>query len=238
MLASIRFLLLGLIGLGAAASQAQNLTGPSRLAWSALSAEQRGLLAPLQGEWERITPAQQRKWAELSDRQSALTPDARGRLQERMAEWSRLPAPDRARARLNFQEARQLSAEERQAQWQAYRALPTDQRRALADQAQAKPAPRSGTRTPGVAEKSSIVGTAPLAAPQPVGPTTVQRGGGATTNLVSKPPAPPLHQQAGLPKVAASPGFVEESTLLPRRGAQGAAVRPPEQRGKGKNAER
>jgi hypothetical protein len=65
----------------------------------------------------------------------------------------------------------------------------------------------------------------------------VQRGAGATTNLVSKPAAPPLHQQAGLPKVAATPGFVDPATLLPRRGAQGAAVRspePPEPRSKNK----
>ena len=58
-----------------------------------------------------------------------------------------------------------------------------------------------------------------------VGPTVVQRGAGATTTLVSKPATPPLHQQAGLPKVAATPGFVDSTTLLPKRGAQGAAVR-------------
>jgi hypothetical protein len=37
-----------------------------------------------------------------------------------------------------------------------------------------------------------------------------------------------LHQQAGLPKVAAMPGFVDSATLLPTRGAQGAAARAPE----------
>jgi hypothetical protein len=56
----------------------------------------------------------------------------------------------------------------------------------------------------------------------------VRRGVGASTNLVSKPATPPLHQQAGLPKVAATPGFVDSATLLPQRGAQGAAVRTPE----------
>jgi hypothetical protein len=60
-----------------------------------------------------------------------------------------------------------------------------------------------------------------------VSPTVVQRGAGATTNLVSKPAAPPLHQQAGLPKVAATPGFVDRATLLPQRGAQGAAAVAP-----------
>jgi hypothetical protein len=56
----------------------------------------------------------------------------------------------------------------------------------------------------------------------------VQRGAGATTSLVSKPATPPLHQQSGLPKVSASPGFVDSATLLPRRGAQGAATLAPE----------
>ena len=52
----------------------------------------------------------------------------------------------------------------------------------------------------------------------------IQRGSGATTNLVSKPTTPPMHQQTGLPKVAATPGFVDSATLLPKRGAQGAAA--------------
>ena len=76
--------------------------------------------------------------------------------------------------------------------------------------------------------KDAKVVNAPVAPPaRPVGPTVVQRGSGATTNLVSKPTTPPLHQQAGLPKVAATPGFVDSATLLPKRGAQGAAVRAP-----------
>jgi hypothetical protein len=29
-----------------------------------------------------------------------------------------------------------------------------------------------------------------------------------------------------MPKIAAQPGFVDKSTLLPQRGAQGAATRP------------
>ena len=49
---------------------------------------------------------------------------------------------------------------------------------------------------------------------------------GATTTPLSARPSPPLHQQAGLPKVAATPGFVDSKTLLPQRGAQGAATEP------------
>ncbi|HEY6355869.1 MAG TPA: hypothetical protein VIY30_15385, partial [Burkholderiaceae bacterium] len=60
---------------------------------------------------------------------------------------------------------------------------------------------------------------------KPVAPTVVQAAPGATTTLVTRQPAPPAHQQAGMPKIAATPGFVDRNTLLPQRGAQSAGVR-------------
>jgi hypothetical protein len=144
-----------------------------------------------------------------------------------MTEWSRLSPQERARARLNFQEARQLSREERQQQWENYRALPADERRILVERAQPPTAaPPNRPKDTAPTQKSNVV-RAPAPAPaKPVGPTIVQRGSGASTDLISRPPTPPLHQQAGLPKVAATPGFVDAATLLPQRGAQGAATRP------------
>ena len=53
----------------------------------------------------------------------------------------------------------------------------------------------------------------------------VQAQPGATTTSMAKRAAPPAHQQTGLPKIAASPGFVDKTTLLPKRGPQGAAIR-------------
>jgi hypothetical protein len=62
---------------------------------------------------------------------------------------------------------------------------------------------------------------------KPVAPTVVQAKPGATTTLMSKPANPPAHQQPGLPKVAATPGFVDRTTLLPQKGAQAAGTRAP-----------
>lgn len=224
------FLLACLTLAAAAHSQTQPGTGP--IVWSKLSPAQRSVLMPLQREWATIAPDGQQKWAELANRFPAMPADERARVQQRIAEWSRLTPQERGSARLNFQETRQLSPKERQEQWEAYRALPADQRRALAESAgrarptgPAGPTARRSDKEP--ATKSSVV-RAPAAVPaQPVGPLVVRRGTGATTNLVSKPAAPPLHQQAGLPKVAATPGFVDSATLLPKRGAQGAAARAP-----------
>jgi len=199
----------------------------SPAAWASLSANQRGVLAPLERDWTGISPGQQQKWIELANRFGAMPPDEKARVQQRMTDWSRLTPQERARARLNFQEARPLGREERQQQWEAYRALPAEQRRELAERA--RPANGNGGRggEPRSDSKSSVVRLPAPAPAQPVRPTVVQRGSGATTNLVSKPPAPPLHQQAGMPKVAATPGFVDATTLLPQRGAQAAAVRTP-----------
>lgn len=220
---------IALLAGGVQAAWSQGLVGPSPIEWSRLAPAQRGALAPLERDWSRITPAQQQKWLDVANRFGSMPPEERTRMQQRMGEWSRLSPQERARARLNFQEARQLSPVERQQQWEAYRSLPADQRRALAERS--TPAAQNA-RTAGrpeaaaTAEKSNVV-RAPAATPaRPVGPAVVQRGAGATTTLVSKPAQPPLHQQAGLPKVAATPGFVDAETLLPQRGAQGAAARP------------
>jgi Protein of unknown function (DUF3106) len=199
--------------LAGGAASAQTVVGASHTDWSSLSAGQRGALAPLERDWRSIPPAQQQKWLEVAGRYPSLPPDERARLTQRMTEWSRLSPQDRANARLNFQEARQASRDDRQQHWADYNALPAEQRRALADRS--RPAP-------GAVRAPTIQPARPSA--QPVGPMVVQRGAGATTNLVSKPPTPPLQQQAGLPKVVATPGFVEPSTLLPQRGPQGAAA--------------
>ena len=199
--------------------------------WARLNPQQRSVLAPLERDWSRVTPAQQQKWLEVANRYNTLPPDEKSRVQQRMGEWSKLSPQERASARLNFQEARQLGREERQQQWDAYRALPPEQRRELAERSRpAEGPPKRALRA--LADeparvKSNVVRAPAAPAARPVGPTVVQRGAGATTNLVSKPTAPPLHQQAGLPKVAATPGFVDSATLLPQRGAQGAAVRAP-----------
>lgn len=223
----------GLRLLAALALSAAGAGASAQVEWSALSPAQRSALAPLERDWRSITPAQQQKWIEVANRQASLPPQERALQTERMAAWSRLSPQERAQARLNFQEARRLGGgDERAQRWESYNALPPEQRRALADRA--APGPLLRKEAP-VDQKSNLVRIPAPAPAQPVGPSVVQRGGGATTNLVSKPPAPPLHQQAGLPKVTATPGFVDAATLLPQRGAQGAAVARPADNGKKKS---
>lgn len=205
--------------------------------WQELSPAQRSALKPLERDWSGIDAARKQKWLEIANRYPSLPPAERQRISERMTEWAKLSPAERGQARLNFQNARQVAPEERQARWQAYQELSPEQRKKLAARATpgdlaarngdparrpVAPAPRDGVQT-----KSNIVPNPNFAAsPRPVAPTVVQAAPGATTSLISKRPAPPVHQQPGLPKIAATPGFVDKQTLLPQRGAQGAAVAP------------
>jgi len=200
-------------------------------AWSALTPAQRTILAPLERDWSSIDAPRKQKWLDIANRVPNMPPDERQRIEERMHEWAKLSPQERGQARLQYQEVRQLTPQERQQRWEAYRALEPEQRRELRARAQPAPvpasAPRNGARDAQGAGKSNIVpNPADSAKRKAVGPTVVQAKPGATTTLVTRRPAPPAHQQSGLPKIAATPDFVDRTTLLPQKGAQGAAVHP------------
>jgi len=204
----------------AAAQTAADAGGPS---WSSLTPAQRNALAPLAQDWATIDAQRKQKWLDLAARFPTMPVQERTRVQERMTSWARLTPQERGQARLQYQEARQLGPEEREARWQAYQALPPEQKEALAKRAKPAPAPKSVADP--AARKSNIVPNPVHGAPaKAVAPTVVQAAPGATTSLVTKPGQPPRHQQTGLPKIAATPGFVDSTTLLPKRGPQGAAA--------------
>ncbi|TFZ04719.1 DUF3106 domain-containing protein [Ramlibacter rhizophilus] len=117
--------------------------GDAPRAWAALSRENRRALAPLASNWSRLSDAQRRKWLALAHNFGSLSPAEQATLQARMSEWIALSPQQRAQARLNFGEARQLPADERKAKWEAYQALPPDEKRRLAETAR--------PRTPGTA---------------------------------------------------------------------------------------
>lgn len=225
--------------LATAAAHGQSASGKPRPevgpTWSSLTVIQRRQLEPLHAEWARIDATRKQKWLDLAAHMPSMSTAEQDRVRVRMAEWARMSPSERGRARLQFQEARQLAPNDRQARWQSYQSLSADQRQALARKAQpASPKTASTaqgpTPTPSAVApnaKRNVVTFAPAAAPaRPVAPTVVQSRTGATTSLVTKKAAPPVHHQAGLPKIAATQNFVDQSTLLPKRGPQGAAAAP------------
>lgn len=223
-------------------------TMASAPAWAALSPAQRKVLQPLQSQWSTLDEVSRDKWLNVAERYPSLSAAEQVRMQERMTQWARLPAHERGEARLRFQQTRQLSAADRQQKWAAYQALPATDRDDLTRQAQRKakpvflpdavPGPRepsqvfgSKRQTPNQASarKSNVVPGAPAGtaqAPTVLTATVVKAGSGATTNLVNQQATPPLHQHTGLTKITASKSFVDPVTLLPRKGAQSAAMAP------------
>lgn len=199
--------------------------------WSELSSAQKTALAPLQGEWRGLEARRKEKWLEVAQRMATMAPDERRRVQARMADWARMTPEQREKARAQFQEAKGIAPDERAARWKAYQSLPPEEKQRLARRADAEAAgspqrPAGSQADP--ASKSNLTPNPSFAPPpRPVGSTVVQAQPGATTTLISNRPQPPAHQQTGLPKIAATPEFIDPATLLPRRGAQGAASQRP-----------
>lgn len=210
--------------------------------WRDLKPAQQALLRPLEQDWSRIDGSQKQKWLQVAAGFPNLSTAEQARVQARMADWAKLTPQERGQARLNFQEATQLPAQDRKARWDAYQALSPDQKRQLAERAapaglaaadaasRSTPTAASPSRADRIARdavqtKSNIVPNPALAnRPRTVSPTVVRASPGATTTTISKRPTPPSHQQTGLPKIAGTPAFVDKATLLPRRGPQGAAI--------------
>lgn len=198
-----------------------------RVAWTRLTPVQQQALGPLQADWASLSPDRQSKWLEVAARFPSMNAAERQRLHAHMVDWVRMTPQQRRTARLQFQEARRVSTEDRQAAWKAYQALPETERQRLAEQ-RVRPAPPPAAVLPASVQapkaKSNVVQTSPAVPKQAAAAALQQSRSGATTSPMNQTPPPPTTIQHGLPKIAATAGFVDPATLLPRRGPQGAAA--------------
>lgn len=190
--------------------------------WQSLTPAQQTLLAPLAQDWAKLTASQRSKWLSATPMLATLQPAELARLQDRMRDWAALSPAERRDARVGFQVAKQLDADQRQAKWEAYQALPPEKRQELADKAAARKqaqtvAPGPSAKPLAAAPKSNIVPAAPkLVTPTPVAASLIQARPGATTVLMTRTPALPSHHAAGEAKVVADPTLVDPKTLLPK----------------------
>ena len=128
--------------------------------WKELTAAQKQALSPLSQLWPSMTEAHKRKWLALSQNFSQLPDADKNTLQGRMREWAALSAQQRAQARLNFADAKQLPQDERRSKWEAYQALSPEEKQKLAAQ---KPTAKVGAALapkPVSAEKLAMTPTA------------------------------------------------------------------------------
>ncbi len=156
--------------------------------WSELSANQQKVLAPLAASWESLEPARKRKWMSVAQTYPQLAPAEQAKLQGRMAEWAALSPRERAVARLNYSESKKLPASDRAANWDAYKALPPEDRQKFA--AKAASAPKSAALAP---KRSTVDKVTPV--PVTRRTPTDER---ATANAV----APSIDRKTLLPQTA------------------------------------
>ncbi|MCV2351768.1 DUF3106 domain-containing protein [Paucibacter sp. Y2R2-4] len=214
-----------------APTPAAAVTGPARLLpapnWPALSPAQRQILAPLEADWNDLDAARKSQWLEVATRFSSLAPEDQGRMQERMRDWARLSPAQRQEARIGFQVAKKIDADARQAKWEAYQALPAEQRQHLAEKAAQKQEQQSSKLLSSAIGKSTVSATqaksnlvpasVPGLAPKPVAASLLQAKPGATTVLMTSSRFLTAHQQAGETKILAQPEMVDSKTLLPKK---------------------
>jgi len=124
--------------------------------WSELNPAQQQALAPLAPKWDSVSEAQKRKWLAMSQNFPRLAPPEQAKLHSRMTEWVALSPQQRIEARLNFAEAKQLSPDDKKAKWEAYQALPPEEKRKLAAGA-SKPPPTAPALKPVGPEKLAVV---------------------------------------------------------------------------------
>jgi hypothetical protein len=197
-------------------------TAPPPTTWSVLSSAQQTALMPLQRDWDGMDAASRSKWVSIASRFSFLPAEDQLRMHERMRAWARSSPSERQQARVAFHAAQQMAAEQRQAKWEAYQALPPEKRQELAAKAAQKLTAKAQARRVVAIEspqpKSNLVPAALKGQPvKVVAPSILQARPGATTVFINQIKILPAHQQAGQTKVFADPDLVDRKTLLPKR---------------------
>lgn len=179
------------------ASSPSATKAPSKPLWRDLGAKQQQALLPLAAHWDSLNEAHKRKWLAFSRNYAQLSPADKTTLHSRMTEWAILSPQQRAQARFNFAEVKQVPADERKAKWEAYQALTPEARRQLAERAAPHPPGATATIRPVPAQKL---------APVPSGGVKGQH----TARIELTPPPPPAP-----PMIAAPPVAVETPAPAP-----------------------
>ena len=170
---------------GGRAGAPQRTAGPT---WRELPAGQQKSLAPLAAQWDLLSEAQKRKWIAMSANYPKMSAEEQTKLHSRMTEWVGLSAQQRSAARLNYGETKKLAVDDKKAKWEAYQALPPEEKKKLAAGAQKPPATAAAVR-PVPREKLASV-------PQP---------------------QPQSSSSSKAPRIAAAPNQLDHNTLLPQQ---------------------
>ena len=152
-----------------AAKSPSTVASSSKPAWQDLTPVQQVSLRPLAANWNSLGVSQKRKWIALAQNYPTLAPAEQLKLHSRMTEWVALSQQQRAQARLNFAQAKQLTPDQKAATWKAYQELSPEEKQKLASAAVSKPVGAAAAAKPVPTQKLAAVPVtrhSPKAAPK------------------------------------------------------------------------
>lgn len=168
--------------------------------WTALTPEQKTILAPLQKEWSEMDAFRRKKWIGIAQRFPEMTPLEQASMQRNMREWARLAPEERKIAREKYKSLKRISPEERQVvkqKWEEYSTLTEEEKARLRSKAPQRPKIKTPTKPPAVTlPPDSRVATPTVPAPRsPISPRKQPQ-----SPLAPQPPkAPPASQPQSYP---------------------------------------
>jgi hypothetical protein len=142
---------------GGLAKNSAALKTSSKPAWQDLTSSQQLSLKPLAANWNTMGEAEKRKWIAIAMSYPTLAPAEQAKLHSRMNEWVSLSQQQRAQARLNFAQSKELAPTQKTATWQAYQALSPEEKKKLAISATPKPAGAATAVKPVPPQKLTVV---------------------------------------------------------------------------------
>lgn len=139
-----------------ATAAAVKIAKPPADTWAKLTPAQQTALQPLAMQWTSLTEGHKRKWIAVSANFQQFSPEDKTKLHSRMTDWANLSVKQREQARINFAQTKKLTASDKQAKWESYKALPPETKLALAN-INVAPKPTGAATAPKPVAKDKLV---------------------------------------------------------------------------------
>ena len=110
--------------------------------------------------WTNLSDGHKRKWIAVSANFAQFSPEDKTKLHSRMTDWANLSAKQREEARINFAQTKKLTASDKQAKWESYKALPPETKLALAN-INVAPKPTGAATAAKPVDKDKLVASTP-----------------------------------------------------------------------------
>jgi hypothetical protein len=136
--------------------------------WTALTPEQKTILAPLEKEWGQMDAFRRKQWLGIAQRYPEMTHLEQASMQRNMREWVRLAPEERKLAREKYKSLKRISPEERQLvkqRWEEYSTLTEEEKERLRSKAPKKPKVRTPAKPPAATAPDRRVATPAVPAP-------------------------------------------------------------------------